>query len=127
MIRSLSSIHGLFVFGLIVAIKGAEVLSASGLGPIPLMLSFTLLVGLINLCIGSASAQWKRIAHDCQREHQKALLEFKAEEDRKRRSLDRDPVDLLRRVIKLIPTLLRAAPDMAEELRKAIDAVVPRQ
>jgi aminobenzoyl-glutamate transport protein len=48
--------------GLIVAIKGAEVLSASGLGPIPLMLSFTLLVGLINLCIGSASAQWALMA-----------------------------------------------------------------
>jgi aminobenzoyl-glutamate transport protein len=48
--------------GLILAINGAEVLSASGLGPIPLMLSFTLLVGFINLCIGSASAQWALMA-----------------------------------------------------------------
>jgi len=48
--------------GLIFAIKGADFLTASGLGAIPLMLSFTLLVGLINLCIGSASAQWALMA-----------------------------------------------------------------
>ena len=75
----------------------------------------------------SASAQWARIEHFAAQELGKAMQSRAEEEDRKRRSLDRDPVDLLRRVIKLIPTLLRAAPDMAEELRKAIDAVVPRQ
>ncbi len=48
--------------GLIVAIKGAEMLKASGMGPIPLMISFLLLVALINLCIGSASAQWAFMA-----------------------------------------------------------------
>ncbi len=48
--------------GMISAIKGAEVLKASGLGPIPLMLSFILLAALINLCMGSASAKWAFMA-----------------------------------------------------------------
>jgi aminobenzoyl-glutamate transport protein len=48
--------------GLIFAVKGAEALQASGLGPIPLMLAFILLVAIINLCIGSASAQWALMA-----------------------------------------------------------------
>ena len=48
--------------GMIFAIKGAELLKASGLGPIPLMLSFILLAATINLCMGSASAKWAFMA-----------------------------------------------------------------
>ena len=48
--------------GMIFAIKGAELLQASGLGPIPLMLSFILLSATINLCMGSASAKWAFMA-----------------------------------------------------------------
>ena len=48
--------------GMIFAIKGAELLKASGLGPIPLMLSFILLSAVINLCMGSASAKWAFMA-----------------------------------------------------------------
>jgi len=48
--------------GIIFAVKGAEALHASGLGPIPLMLAFILLTAVINLCIGSASAQWALMA-----------------------------------------------------------------
>ena len=48
--------------GIIFAIKGAEILKASGLGPIPLMLGFVLLAAAINLCMGSASAKWAFMA-----------------------------------------------------------------
>jgi aminobenzoyl-glutamate transport protein len=48
--------------GLIVAVKGAGLLSASGLGPIPLLLSFVLVAGVINLFMGSASAKWAIMA-----------------------------------------------------------------
>ena len=48
--------------GMILAIKGAELLKASGLGPIPLMLSFVLLAATMNLCMGSASAKWAFMA-----------------------------------------------------------------
>jgi aminobenzoyl-glutamate transport protein len=48
--------------GLIVAVKGAELLSASGLGSIPLMIALVLVAGAINLVIGSASAQWAVMA-----------------------------------------------------------------
>jgi len=48
--------------GMILAIKGAELLQASGLGPIPLMLSFILLAAMINLSMGSASAKWAFMA-----------------------------------------------------------------
>ncbi|MHC4813318.1 MAG: AbgT family transporter [Planctomycetota bacterium] len=48
--------------GLILAIKGAELLKASGLGAIPLMLLFVLLASAINLCMGSASAKWAFMA-----------------------------------------------------------------
>jgi len=48
--------------GMIFAVKGAEALQASGLGPIPLMLAFILLTAVINLCMGSASAQWAFMA-----------------------------------------------------------------
>jgi aminobenzoyl-glutamate transport protein len=48
--------------GLIFAIKGAEVLQASGLGTIPLMIAFILLAAAINLFMGSASAKWTVMA-----------------------------------------------------------------
>jgi aminobenzoyl-glutamate transport protein len=48
--------------GMIFAIKGAELLKASGLGPIPLMLSFIILTAIINLTMGSASAKWAFMA-----------------------------------------------------------------
>jgi aminobenzoyl-glutamate transport protein len=48
--------------GLIVAVKGADVLRASGLGPVPLMLSFILVAAFINLFMGSASAKWAIMA-----------------------------------------------------------------
>jgi aminobenzoyl-glutamate transport protein len=48
--------------GLIFAVKGAEVLKASGLGPIPLMVAFVFLSGFINLFMGSASAKWAVMA-----------------------------------------------------------------
>jgi aminobenzoyl-glutamate transport protein len=48
--------------GLIFAIKGAEFLQASGMGLIPLMLSFILLTAFINLFMGSASAKWTIMA-----------------------------------------------------------------
>ena len=48
--------------GLIVAVKGAELLQASGLGPIPLLLTFVVVSGFINLFMGSASAKWAIMA-----------------------------------------------------------------
>jgi aminobenzoyl-glutamate transport protein len=48
--------------GLIFAVKGADVLKASGLGDIPLMLGFVIVAGFINLFMGSASAKWAIMA-----------------------------------------------------------------
>lgn len=48
--------------GLLFAIKGAEVLQASGLGAIPLLIAFILLSAVINLAVGSASAKWAIMA-----------------------------------------------------------------
>ena len=48
--------------GLIVAVKGADTLRASGLGGIPLMLAFVVLSAIINLVMGSASAKWAVMA-----------------------------------------------------------------
>lgn len=48
--------------GLIVAVKGAELLEASELGPISLMISFILISAFINLFMGSASAKWAIMA-----------------------------------------------------------------
>ena len=48
--------------GLIFAIKGAAVLQASGLGPIPLMIAFIFLSALINMAMGSASGKWAIMA-----------------------------------------------------------------
>ncbi|MFW5657935.1 MAG: AbgT family transporter [Bacteroidota bacterium] len=48
--------------GLIFAIEGANMLKASGLGPIPLLLAFILLTAFINMFMGSASAKWTVMA-----------------------------------------------------------------
>ncbi|HUV13235.1 MAG TPA: AbgT family transporter [Acidobacteriota bacterium] len=48
--------------GLIMAIKGAALLKASGFGPIPLMAAFIILSAIINLSMGSASAKWAIMA-----------------------------------------------------------------
>jgi aminobenzoyl-glutamate transport protein len=48
--------------GLIFAIEGAQMLKASGLGPIPLMLTFIVLTAFINMFMGSASAKWTVMA-----------------------------------------------------------------
>jgi aminobenzoyl-glutamate transport protein len=48
--------------GLIFAVQGADALRASGLGPIPLMISFVLVSAVINLVMGSASAKWAIMA-----------------------------------------------------------------
>lgn len=48
--------------GLIIAVEGAELLRKSGLGDIPLMISFVIVTGFINLFIGSASAKWAIMA-----------------------------------------------------------------
>lgn len=48
--------------GLILAVKGSEVLRELGLGPISLMLGFILLTVFLDLVIGSASAKWALMA-----------------------------------------------------------------
>ncbi|MBZ0182076.1 MAG: AbgT family transporter [Melioribacteraceae bacterium] len=48
--------------GLIFAIEGAELLKASGLGSIPLMIAFIILSAIINMFMGSASAKWAIMA-----------------------------------------------------------------
>jgi aminobenzoyl-glutamate transport protein len=48
--------------GLIMAVKGAEFLKASGLGSIPLIISFILLSAFSNMFMGSASAKWAILA-----------------------------------------------------------------
>jgi len=44
--------------GLIIAVKGADVLHAIDIGLIPLVILFVLFSGFINLFMGSASAKW---------------------------------------------------------------------
>ena len=48
--------------GVILAVRGAEVLVAADLGVIPLILLFVVLTALINLVMGSASAKWAIMA-----------------------------------------------------------------
>jgi aminobenzoyl-glutamate transport protein len=48
--------------GLIIAVEGASLLKASGLGDIPLMISFVIVASFINLFMGSASAKWAIMA-----------------------------------------------------------------
>jgi aminobenzoyl-glutamate transport protein len=48
--------------GLIVAVKGADLLRQTGMGAIPLMIGFVLVSATINLFMGSASAKWAIMA-----------------------------------------------------------------
>lgn len=48
--------------GLIVAINGADFLQGIGFSGLPLLLSFVVVAGVINLFIGSASAKWAVMA-----------------------------------------------------------------
>jgi aminobenzoyl-glutamate transport protein len=48
--------------GIILAINGAETISASGIGLIPLMILFIILSASINMLMGSASAKWAILA-----------------------------------------------------------------
>jgi aminobenzoyl-glutamate transport protein len=48
--------------GLIVAVEGAQILKASGLGSVPLMVAFVIVAGIVNLFMGSASAKWAIMA-----------------------------------------------------------------
>lgn len=48
--------------GLIFAIEAATLLKASGLGPIPLIITFIILSAFINMFMGSASAKWAIMA-----------------------------------------------------------------
>jgi aminobenzoyl-glutamate transport protein len=48
--------------GLLIALSGADLLKASGAGPIPLLLGLIVLTGVVNLFIGSASAKWGLMA-----------------------------------------------------------------
>ena len=48
--------------GLILAVQGADLLKASGLGTIPLVIAFIFVSGFINLFMGSASAKWAIMA-----------------------------------------------------------------
>jgi aminobenzoyl-glutamate transport protein len=48
--------------GLIVAVKGAELLNSSGLQSIPLVIAFVVIAGFLNLFMGSASAKWALMA-----------------------------------------------------------------
>jgi aminobenzoyl-glutamate transport protein len=48
--------------GEIIAIEGANFLSATGLGTIPLMILFIILAASLNMLMGSASAKWALLA-----------------------------------------------------------------
>ncbi|ABR46386.1 AbgT putative transporter [Alkaliphilus metalliredigens QYMF] len=48
--------------GTILAVKGADVLEATGMTGIPMLIGFILVAGFINLFIGSASAKWAIMA-----------------------------------------------------------------
>ncbi|WP_174732615.1 AbgT family transporter [Mesobacillus harenae] len=48
--------------GIVLAVNGAEFLEATGFKGIPLILTFILVAGVINLFIGSASAKWAIMA-----------------------------------------------------------------
>lgn len=48
--------------GLIIAVKGAEALRASGFVGIPLMIMFVFMSALLNMLMGSASAKWAIMA-----------------------------------------------------------------
>jgi aminobenzoyl-glutamate transport protein len=48
--------------GIITAVKGAELLRASGIGGIPLIITFVIVTVLLDLVLGSASAKWAVMA-----------------------------------------------------------------
>jgi aminobenzoyl-glutamate transport protein len=48
--------------GTLMAIGGGDLLKASSLGPVPLLVALVLLCGLINLFVTSASAKWALVA-----------------------------------------------------------------
>lgn len=48
--------------GIVVAVKGADALRASGLAGVPLLLAFVALSAFLNLFMGSASAKWALMA-----------------------------------------------------------------
>lgn len=48
--------------GVITAVKGAELLQASGIGGVPLIVSFVVVTVLLDLVLGSASAKWAVMA-----------------------------------------------------------------
>ena len=48
--------------GVIVAVNGAELLRSSGIGGIPLIVSFIIITVLLDLVLGSASAKWAVMA-----------------------------------------------------------------
>jgi aminobenzoyl-glutamate transport protein len=48
--------------GVIVAVEGAELLKASGLGTVPLVVAFVVVSATVNLAMGSASAKWAIMA-----------------------------------------------------------------
>ncbi len=48
--------------GLLLAVKGAEFLQASGIVGIPLVVAFIIFVSMINFLIGSSSAKWALLA-----------------------------------------------------------------
>jgi len=48
--------------GLIFAVEGAEILRASGMPRLPLLLAFIVLAAFVNLAMGSASAKWAVMA-----------------------------------------------------------------
>jgi aminobenzoyl-glutamate transport protein len=48
--------------GVILAVEGAKLLEASGLGSVPLLIAMVCLTAVINLFLGSASAKWAVMA-----------------------------------------------------------------
>ncbi|WP_250673963.1 AbgT family transporter [Paraclostridium ghonii] len=48
--------------GTIIAVRGAEFLKSTNIGPIPLLVGFIIITGFINLFMGSASAKWAIMA-----------------------------------------------------------------
>ncbi|MGL4947410.1 MAG: AbgT family transporter, partial [Cetobacterium sp.] len=48
--------------GTILAVKGADFLENTGIGGIPLVIGFIIIVGFLNLFMGSASAKWAILA-----------------------------------------------------------------
>ncbi|MCA1633059.1 MAG: AbgT family transporter [Acidobacteria bacterium] len=48
--------------GVITAVKGAELLQASGIGGVPLLICFVIVTVLLDLVLGSASAKWAVMA-----------------------------------------------------------------